>query len=102
LKIFNQDFKSNIFSKKYGCPYQLMLLNETFCEKFIACREKPSNVIIYILIYCTNIEPEVVGTTGISSGAEPSTQGMCNCGALALIIIVLKKEKINIEMKNTK
>jgi hypothetical protein len=31
-------------------------------------------VIIYILIYCTNIEPEVVGTTGISSGAEPSTK----------------------------
>ena len=36
------------------------------------------------------MEPEVVGTTGISSGAEPRTHGIWSCGALALIIIVLK------------
>lgn len=38
---------------------------------------------------CTYIEPEVVGTTGMSSGAAPSTHGICNWGATALITIVL-------------
>lgn len=35
------------------------------------------------------MDPEVVGTTGMSSGADPRTQGMCNWGARARIIIVL-------------
>jgi len=43
------------------------------------------------------MDPEVVGTTGMSSGAAPSTRAivcMCNCGANARTIMVLQNTNI--------
>lgn len=42
-----------------------------------------------MLTFESYMDPDVVGTTGISSGADPRTQGMWSWGASARMIIVL-------------